>query len=55
MSQFIIKIDDGYCEWEYGFSPSSSTCITDFINVIEQKMEIKSDYQKLTKAFKIEL
>ena len=46
-SQFTVKIDDGYCEWEYGFSLDG--CINDFVKAIESKMNIKKNYIKNTR------
>lgn len=48
-SDFIIKIDDTYCEWEYGFT-INDTCIDDFIKAIEEKLNIKSDYRKMIRG-----
>ena len=44
-SNFIIKVDDGFCEWEYGFT-AKKACIDDFICAIEERLNIKRDYEK---------
>ena len=44
--KFIIRIDDGFCEWEYVFS-KPETCINDFVEAIETKMDIKREGEKL--------
>lgn len=48
-SKFIVKIDDGFCEWEYGFSLKRDTCIKDYVNAIEKGMKAKKDYSKLVR------
>ncbi len=45
-SDFIIKISDGYCEWEFGFN-GRHFCIRDIVNLIEKGLGIKNDYEKL--------
>lgn len=44
-SGFIITIDDGFCKWEFGFS-NDDLCIEDFTLAIEEKLNIKKDYQE---------
>jgi len=46
-SYFIVKVDDGFCEWEYGFTLDNA-CINDLIKAIESKLKTKHDYQKMT-------
>lgn len=48
-SNFIIKIDDAYCEWEYGFTIDDA-CIDDFIKAIEEKLNTKCDYKKMIRS-----
>jgi hypothetical protein len=48
-SDFIIKIDNAHCEWEYGFT-TGDTCIDDFIKAIEEKLNIKRDYEKMLRG-----
>ena len=49
-SKFIIKVDDGFCEWEYGFSLKKPSCINDYIKAIEKNMKTQRDYGKLIKS-----
>ena len=44
-SDFIIKISDGYCEWEFGFT-GGHLCINDFVDAIKKGNGIEIDYQK---------
>ena len=45
-SNIIVKIDDRYCEWEFGFSVNNKS-INDFIKAIEEKFKIERDYGKI--------
>lgn len=45
-SPFIIKINDGFCEWEYGFEGRTDS-IEDFVRAIETQMGKKREYEKL--------
>lgn len=49
-SNFIIKVDDKFCEWEYGFTIEKA-CIDDFIRAIEKRYNIKRDYEKMSRGF----
>ena len=44
-SDFIVKIDDGLCEGELGFTTKYHS-IEDFVKAIEKKLKIKRDYEK---------
>lgn len=48
-SNFIIKVDDGFCEWEYGFT-AKKACIDDFICAIEETLKIKRDCEKMLRG-----
>jgi hypothetical protein len=47
-STFIVKVDDTFCEWEYGFT-IDRRCIDDFIKAIEKSMGVKRDYERLSR------
>ena len=46
-SNFIVKISDLYCEWEFGFTIDKNFCINDIVKTIESKFNVKRDYEKL--------
>lgn len=48
-SNFIIKVDDKFCEWEYGFTIEKA-CIYDFIRAIEKRFNTKRDYEKMVRG-----
>ena len=49
-SNFIVKVDDLFCEWEFGFTIDSAS-IEDFIEAIEKNMRIKRKYEKLSRSY----
>ena len=48
-SNFILKVDDTFCEWEYGFTLNEK-CIDDLIKAIEAKFKTKRNYSKMTRG-----
>lgn len=47
-SSFIVKIDDNFVEYEYGFSINNKS-IDDFAKSIECTLNIKRDYTEMTR------
>jgi len=45
-SDFIVKINDSHCEWEFGFNAYDKS-IQNFVDAITDKLGIKCNYQKL--------
>jgi hypothetical protein len=50
-SNLIVKVDDKFCEWEFGFTLDKKS-IDDLIKAIEVKFKTKRNYSKLTRGFK---
>ena len=48
-SDFVVKISDGFCEYEYGFSGSQFS-INDYVKSIEMGLKIKKNYEKRIKS-----
>jgi hypothetical protein len=45
---FVIKINDGFCEWEYKIlTTDESLCINSFIQVIEKQFNVKSEKPRM--------
>jgi len=45
-SDFIVKINDSHCEWEFGFNAYDKS-IQNFVDAITDKLGIKCNYGKL--------
>ena len=45
-SDFIVKINDSHCEWEFGFNAYDKS-IQNFVDAITDKLGIKCNYEKL--------
>lgn len=48
-SNFIVKVDDKFCEWEFGFTLDDKS-INDLIKAIEKKFNTKRNYGKMTRG-----
>ena len=48
-SNFIVKVDDKYCEWEFGFSIGAPSSIESLIVAIESAFSTERNYQKITR------
>lgn len=48
-SNFIVKVDDKYCEWEFGFSIGAPSSIESLIVAIEAAFGTERNYQKITR------
>jgi hypothetical protein len=48
-SNFIVKIDDKFCEWEFGFILPPKTSINDLTKAIEKKFKTEYNYKKMIK------
>jgi hypothetical protein len=46
-SNFIVKVDDKYCEWEFGFNIEGDCSIERIIVAIESGFSIERNYQKI--------
>ncbi len=46
---FTVKINDGFCEWEFGFDIDLNNSIEKLITILEEQLKTKRTYQKLIK------
>jgi hypothetical protein len=53
--KFIVKIDDGYCEWEYEFPTNGAFCIHDVAEAISDLTGAKEPLDgRLIRVFNLE-
>ena len=48
---FIVKISDLHCEWEFGLPISDNYSIEHIVLAIEEKFKVERSYCKLIKSF----
>jgi hypothetical protein len=48
---YTVKIDDGFCEWEYEFDGSSEYSICDIADVIVNNTKLSVVSKRLLRAF----